>query len=73
MRFVIVDGLPYFYADNKTYSCKWDEKGLTIGAEVKLASVPDHRLTEREVFAKCRVLNSIKEEKPKSKSKTAKE
>ena len=73
MRFVIVDGLPYLYVDGTTYSCRFDEKGLTIGAEVKLASVPDHRLTEREVFAKCLVLNSIKEEKPKTRSKAAKE
>lgn len=65
MRFVVVDGLPYLYADGKTFACRFDEKGLTIGTEVELASVPDHRLIEQEVFAKCECLDSMKE-KPKT-------
>lgn len=54
-RFVIVDGLPYLYADDgKTYTVRWDEKGFTVGAEVQL-SVPSplFTLSELSVKAKC--------------------
>lgn len=54
-RFVIVDGLPYLYADDgKTYTVRWDEKGFTVGAEVQL-SVPSPFFTfsELSVKAKC--------------------
>lgn len=53
-RFVIVDGLPYLYADGKTYAVRWDEKGFTVGAEVHL-SVPSplFTLSELSVKAKC--------------------
>lgn len=52
-RFVIVDGLPYLLADGKTYSVRWDEKGFTVGAEVRLASVPARTHSELSVLAKC--------------------
>lgn len=51
--FVIVDGLPYLYANGKTYAVRWDEEGFTVGAEVKLASVPDVTYSELSIKAKC--------------------
>ena len=58
-RFVIVDGLPYLYADGKTYAVRWDDKGFTVGTEVKLTSVPSVTLSELSVKAKSRSLDSI--------------
>lgn len=52
-RFVIADGLPYLSAKGKTYAVKWDERGFTVGAEVKLASVPARTFSELSVRAKC--------------------
>lgn len=52
-RFVIVHGLPYLLAHGKTYSVRWDEKGFTVGAEVKLASVPARTFSALSVQAKC--------------------
>lgn len=52
-RFVIVDGLPYLLAHGKTYSVRWDEKGFTVWAEVKLASVPARTFSDLSVHAKC--------------------
>lgn len=52
-RFVIVDGLPYLLANGNTLSVRWDEKGFTVGAEVKLASVPARTYSELSVLAKC--------------------
>lgn len=75
-RFVIVDGLPYLYADGKTYTVRWDDTGFTVGAEVKLASVPAYTCSELSVKAKCQVLDSIGAENKKasrSKKKTAEE
>lgn len=73
-RFIIVDGLPYLYADGKAYSCRFDESGFTLGAEVKMASVPDATLTEASIMAQCAGhLDSIAAEKPTRKKKTVKE
>ena len=75
-KFIIVDGLPYLYADGKAYAVRWDDKGFTVGAEVKLASVPDVTYSEISVKAKCVVLDSIGAERkaPSSrKKKTAEE
>lgn len=59
-RFIIVDGLPYLYADGKAYAVRWDKDGFTVGAEVKLASVPDVTYSEISIMAKCAGnLNSI--------------
>ena len=66
-RFVIVDGLPYLYANGKTYAVRWDDAGFTVGTEVKL-SVPSSPITysELSVLAKCAGrLDSIGE-KPKA-------
>lgn len=59
-RFVIVDGLPYLLANGKTFAVRWDDKGFTVGAEVKLASVPSVTHSELAIKAKCAGrLNSI--------------
>lgn len=71
-RFIIVDGLPYLYADGKAYAVRWDDKGFTVGAEVKLASVPDCNYSELSIMAKCHSrLNSIDpyEEQPEDDEK----
>lgn len=52
-RFIIVDGLPYLYAHEKAYAVRWDEKGFTVGAEVKMASVPAVTYSELSIKAKC--------------------
>ena len=70
-RFVIVDGLPYLFANGKTFAVRWDAEGFTVGAEVKLASVPAITHGELAVKAKCPVLDSIGEKK-KGRKKTAK-
>lgn len=63
-RFIIVDGLPFLYAQGKAYKVRWDDKGFTVGAEVELASVPTMTYPELSIKAKCRVLDSIAEEVP---------
>lgn len=80
-RFVIVDGLPYLADRGKAFAVRWDDKGFTVGAEVKLASVPDITYSELSIFAQCAGhLDSIGEkpveEKPKAtktRKKTAKD
>jgi len=52
-RFVIVDGLPFLLANGKTFAVRWDEKGFTVGTEVKLASVPVVTFSELSIKAKC--------------------
>lgn len=52
-RFVIVDSLPYLFANGKTFAVRWDEEGFTVGAEVELASVPSVTHSELAVKAKC--------------------
>lgn len=53
-RFIIVDGYPYLVANEKAYAVRWDEKGFTVGAEVKLASAPGSTFSELSILAKCR-------------------
>lgn len=53
-RFIIIDRLPYLYANGSIYSVRWDEKGFTVGSEVKkLASEPTEIHDERAILAKC--------------------
>lgn len=73
-EYIIVDGLPFLYANGKVYSVRWDKSGFTVGAEVKMTSVPDITYSELSVKAKCAVLDSIgagaenpDAEKPKTK------
>lgn len=73
-RFIIVDGLPYLYAHEKAYAVRWNEEGFTVGAEVKLKSVPAVTYSELSIKAKCAgKLDSIETEKKaaKPKKKTA--
>lgn len=58
-RFLIIDGLPYLYADNKAYAVRWNEDGFTVGNEVKLTVIPYPLYSEIEIMAKCNVLDSI--------------
>lgn len=59
-RFVIIDQLPFLLAGGKTYAVRWDEKGFTVGTEVKKASVPTYTLSEISIKAKCAgLLDSI--------------
>lgn len=69
-RFVIVGGLPYLIDKGKTFSCRWNDEGFTVGAEVELASVPDEIHGEDSVFALCSCLDSIGTAKPTEKKTT---
>ena len=75
-RFIIVDGLPYLYAEGKAYAVRWDTEGFTVGTEVTLASVPDMIYSELSILAKCAdKLDSIgaepKKPKPVGRKKAA--
>lgn len=52
-RFIIVNGLPYLFANGKAYSVRWDDNGFTVGAEIELISVPTVILNEISIKAKC--------------------
>jgi hypothetical protein len=52
-RFIIVDGLPFLYADGKAYAVRWDAAGFTVGAEVKLKSAPSEIFNEVSILAQC--------------------
>ena len=71
-RFIIANGLPYLFANGKIYAVRWDDEGFTVGAEVKLASVPSVTHGELAVKAKCQILDSIGEKKKAGRKKTAK-
>ena len=58
-RFIIVDGLPYLFANNSAFAVRWDEEGFTVGNEVDLTVVPYPLYSENEIMAKCTVLDSI--------------
>lgn len=58
-KFVIVDGLPFLLADGKTYACRFDEKGFTLGAEVHLHAVPRVTHSALAIMAQCSMLDSI--------------
>ena len=67
-RFIIVDGLPFLYANGKAYRVRWNEEGFTVGAEVKLASVPTCVYSEISIKAKCADnLDSIQDTEPAEK------
>lgn len=52
-RFIIVDGLPYLYANGNVYSVRWDEEGFTVGEKVEIETVPDVTFNELSIKAKC--------------------
>ena len=68
-RFVIVDGLPYLYANSKVYAVRWDSNGFTVGKEIKLKEVPAETYSELSVKAKCENLDSIGQAKKKAADK----
>ena len=54
MRFVIVDGLPYLYAEGKAYKCRFDEAGFTpTQEEIELNDIPAEVFSELEIEAQC--------------------
>lgn len=65
-RFIIVDGLPFLLAHAKAYAVRLNDVGFTLGAEVKLTSVPAVTYSETSIRAKCAAcLDSInKQEQP---------
>ena len=67
-RFVIVDGLPYLYANGKAHAVRWNDDGFTVGDAVKKAVIPCPVYTDREIKAKCAVLDSIGETATKQKT-----
>ncbi|MCF0107283.1 MAG: hypothetical protein HUJ98_00975 [Bacteroidaceae bacterium] len=65
-RFIIVNGLPYLYADGKAFCVRWDDKGFTVGSEFKLDAEPTAFFHEISILAKCEGhLDSIGTPKPK--------
>lgn len=73
-RYIIAEGLPYLLADDgKIYAVRWDAQGYTVGAEVKLASVPEVTFSELSIKAKCAdhldSIGAAAEEKPKASRK----
>lgn len=58
-RYIIIDGLPYLYAQGKAYAVRWDSAGFTVGKEVKLKESPGAVLNELSIKAKCACLDSI--------------
>lgn len=79
-RFIIVNGLPYLYdaEKKKAFAVRWDEKGFTVGAEIKLKSAPKQTFSELSIKAKCAsCLDSIggadEQEKPEQEKPAADE
>lgn len=58
-RFIIVDGLPFLYADGVAFAVRWDKEGFTVGDAVESHGIPCRLLSENEVKAKCINLDSI--------------
>lgn len=52
-RFIIAHGLPYLFAEGKTYRCRWDKNGFTLGDEIKLESKDRRIYSELSVMAQC--------------------
>lgn len=60
MLFIIIDGLPYLYADGKAYKCRFDEAGFTPSQEeVEITEEPAAVYSELEIKAQCQCLDSI--------------
>lgn len=78
LNFIIMNGLPYSYdvETGKAYKCRFDDKGFTAGAEVKVTNAPVEIFSELSIQAQCANLDSIKdneEVKPKARKAKAKE
>jgi hypothetical protein len=60
MQFIIINGLPYLYANGKAYKCRFDEAGFTpTQEEVELTEKPNEVFSELEIKAQCACLDSI--------------
>lgn len=60
MFFIIIDGLPYLYAEGKAYKCRFDEAGFTPSQEeVEITEEPAEVFSELEIKAQCQCLDSI--------------
>ena len=73
-RYIIIDGLPYLYADGKAFAVCWNNNGFTVGAEIKLKTVPTRTYNELSIKAQCaNCLDSIgaaiEPEQPKNRKK----
>lgn len=58
-RFIIVDGLPYLYSEGCIFAVRWDNDGFTVGKKINKSVIPSALYGEREIKAKCAVLDSI--------------
>ena len=66
-EFIIIDGLPYLYADGKAYAVRWDDEGFTLGEIFRSDISPSDfiMLSELSVKAKCQGrLDSIGKPEP---------
>lgn len=54
-EFIIIDGLPYLYADGKAYAVRWDDEGFTLGEIFREDISPSDfiMLSELSIKAKC--------------------
>lgn len=60
MLFIIIDGLPYLYAEGKAFKCRFDEAGFTPSQEeVEITDEPVEVFSELEIKAQCKCLDSI--------------
>lgn len=60
LRFIIMGGLPYLYADGKAYKCRFDDAGFTpTSDEVEITEEPVSVYREIEIKARCACLDSI--------------
>lgn len=60
LRFIIMGGLPYLYADGKAYKCRFDDAGFTpTSDEMEIAEEPVSVYREIEIKARCACLDSI--------------
>ena len=71
-RFVIANGLPYLYAEGCAFAVRWDDKGFTVGEKVDVAFSPYPLLSDKEVMAKCALLDSIGADQEKKSDQTDK-
>lgn len=58
-RFIILDGLPYLYSEGCVFAVKWDDNGFTVGKQINKKVSPSALYGEREIKAKCVILDSI--------------
>ena len=58
-RFIIIDGLPYLYANGNVYAVRWDSEGFTVGEKVDIKTDSPMTFNELSIKAKCTCLDSI--------------